>query len=70
DYEKKLLKGADRLSALIKCIEELHGGNLEFKTAYDAIYLSLVEMDLEEVNFFMENMLSSYGLSLDELAKI
>lgn len=70
DYEKRLLKGADKLCALTKCIEELNGGNKEFESAFNSTYKSLKDMHLEEVDFFMENMLDGYRLCLDELAKI
>ncbi|MDD4850423.1 MAG: 5'-deoxynucleotidase, partial [Gemmiger sp.] len=33
DAERKLLKAADRLSALLKCVEEGQGGNREFDAA-------------------------------------
>lgn len=68
--EKSILKGADRLSALIKCIEEKRSGNQEFESAYKSVYQSLVAMNLQEVNYFMENMLPPYNLCLDDLAKI
>ncbi len=70
DYEKKILKAADKLSALIKCIEEEKSGNREFLSAYKSIHTNLVEMNLDEVNYFLENMLPAYILPLDELAKI
>jgi len=70
DYEKKLLKGADKLSALIKCVEELQSGNKEFESAYKSTVESINSMEMDEVNFFMENMLESFYLCLDELAKI
>ncbi|MBQ3008115.1 MAG: 5'-deoxynucleotidase [Oscillospiraceae bacterium] len=70
DYEKKLLKGADKICALTKCIEELQSGNKEFESAFASTYNSIKEMNLEEVDFFMENMLDGFRLCLDELAKI
>lgn len=70
EYEKKLLKAADKICALTKCIEELQSGNKEFESAYKTTYHSLVEMDMEEINFFIENMLAGFSLCLDELAKI
>ncbi len=70
DYEKKLLKGADRLCALIKCIEELQSGNKEFESAYNTTFTALKDMNLPEVDYFMENMLGGFYLCLDELAKI
>lgn len=68
--EKAILKGADRLSALIKCIEEKRSGNCEFESAFTSVYKSLVDMNLSEVNYFIEHMLPAYNLCLDDLAKI
>lgn len=62
-----LVKAADRLSALIKCIEEDKAGNREFATAYNTIYDSIVEMDLEEVRIFVDSFLPSYQKTLDDL---
>ena len=70
EYEMKLLKAADKICALTKCMEEMQSGNKEFESAYKTTYQSLVCMDMEEVTYFMENMLGSYKLCLDELAKI
>ena len=70
EREQKILKAADKLSALIKCMEELQCGNAEFKLAFESTKTSLEAMDLPEVNYFMENMLPAYNLCLDELAKI
>ena len=70
EYEKKLLKAADKICALTKCMEELQSGNKEFESAYKTTYRSLEEMDMDEVKYFMENMLGSFRLCLDELAKI
>ena len=68
--EKQILKAADKFSALIKCMEELQCGNSEFKLAYESTKKSLEDMQLPEVDYFMANMLPSYSLCLDELAKI
>ena len=68
--EIAILKGADKLSALIKCIEESRSGNDEFESAFCSIENSLISMNLEEVNFFMDNMIQPYHLCLDELARI
>jgi 5'-deoxynucleotidase len=62
-----LVKGADSLSAYIKCLEEGNSGNLEFNRAKQTIMNSLKEMDLEEVNYFLENFIDSFSLSLDDL---
>jgi len=67
EYEKKLVKAADKLSALIKCIEESKAGNREFVQAEKATEKSLREMELPEVEIFMERFFPSYYKTLDEL---
>lgn len=63
----KLVKAADRISAYIKCIEEVKAGNNEFKKASEAILKTIKEIELEEVLYFMEKFLPSFNLSLDEI---
>ena len=65
----KLVKGADKLSAYIKCIEEENAGNKEFLTAKSTIYEQLKEIQLEEVKIFMTEFLPAYGKTLDELSQ-
>ncbi len=68
DEEKRLIKAADKLSALIKCIEEVKNGNSEFARAHDSSFKSLEKFgDLPEVKYFIDNMLPSFYLTLDEL---
>ena len=62
----KYIKAADKLSALIKCIEEIKTGNTEFIQAEKALICALEEMQLPEISFYMENYLPSYRLTLDE----
>lgn len=64
---RKLVKAADKLSALAKCLEEKKSGNTEFREAEKTIHQALIKMDLPEVRYFMEQFLPSYGLTLDEL---
>lgn len=61
------VKAADKLSALIKCIEEVRMGNNEFLKAKAAIEESLAGMDLPALKIFMEEHLPAYYLTLDEL---
>ncbi len=63
----KIVKAADKLSALIKCMEELRSGNQEFKTALETTRQALVDMKMKEVRIFMEEFLPAYDLTLDEL---
>ena len=60
------VKAADKLSALIKCIEETKSGNTEFVKAEKTISDSLKQMNLPEVDYYIENYLPSYRLTLDE----
>lgn len=69
-YMRRLVKAADKLSALIKCIEEENAGNREFRTAKLSTEKTLEKMagELPEVRIFMEEFLPPYGSTLDELA--
>jgi len=66
-YLWKLVKAADKLSALIKCIEERKAGNTEFLSAEKSISSILTSMNMEEVDIFMKEFLPSYDKTLDEL---
>ena len=68
-YLWRLVKGADKLSAYIKCIEEENAGNKEFSTAKQTIYEQLKEIQLEEVKIFIKEFLPAYGRTLDELSE-
>ncbi len=67
EKEWEIVKAADKLSALIKCLEELRGGNKEFTTAKATIEKSLEEMNMQEIRIFMDEFLPAYELTLDEL---
>lgn len=62
----KFVKAADKLSALIKCIEERKMGNVEFAKAEQTIRASILDMNLPEVDCFLTSFLPSYELTLDE----
>lgn len=62
-----IVKAADKLSAHIKCIEELKAGNTEFESAAKQTRLALEQMQLAEVDWFMEHCLPAFQLNLDEL---
>lgn len=67
--EARLLKAADRLSALIKCMEEEQSGNREFRGAKAQQEKALKEMHLPAAEYFMQHMLPCYSMTLDELAR-
>ena len=64
---EQLVKAADKLSAYIKCVEELKAGNNEFREAAAQTRKALEEYDLPEVRYFMDTFMDSFALTLDEL---
>lgn len=62
-----IVKAADRISAYIKCIEELNAGNSEFMDAASTIKTSIDALQLPEANYFMEHCIEAFSLTLDEL---
>lgn len=62
------VKAADRLSALIKCMEEQRQGNREFLKAEESTREALRAMSLPEVDIFLSQFLPAYRLTLDELS--
>lgn len=63
----KLVKAADKLSAYIKCVEELKAGNSEFRQAAEQTRAALMASPLPEVTYFMEHFMPGFSLTLDEL---
>lgn len=66
DQLRPFVKAADKLSALIKCIEEQRMGNDEFRKAQDTILNSIHSMNLPELKVFEEEFLPAFSLTLDE----
>ena len=62
-----IVKAADKLSAHIKCIEELRAGNQEFASAAEQTRQALTDMHLPELDWFLEHCLDSFGKNLDQL---
>ena len=69
DAERKILKAADRLSALIKCLEECQSGNREFEAAREQQLAALHGMDCPEAEYFITHLLPCYTQNLDELTR-
>jgi len=65
-YLWQLVKAADRINALVKCIEEEKSGNREFAGAKKEIEKKVAAVDLPEVKYYIKNFLPSFGLTLDE----
>lgn len=65
----QLVKAADKISALVKCIEENRMGNREFDIALKSQEQKIADIDMPEVKFFSEHFLKAYYLTLDEHTK-
>ena len=66
---RRLVKAADKISALIKCVDERRSGNAEFASAEQSCRAAVDEMaaELPEVADFVREFLPSYGATLDDL---
>lgn len=62
----KYVKAADKISALIKCVEEIAMGNMDFIQAKKSTESAVKNMNMEEADYFLENFLPAYSLTLDE----
>ena len=69
-YMRRLVKAADKISALIKCMGEENAGNTEFKTAKKTVEEAVEKLaaELPEVGDFVKDFLPPYGRTLDELS--
>ena len=64
---ERLVKAADKLSAYIKCVEELKAGNTKFQEAAAQTRKALEGYGLPEVAYFLDTFIDSFSLTLDEL---
>lgn len=65
--EWTLVKAADKISAYLKCVEEISCGNDEFRQAQIQLQEAIEAYDLPEVRDFMREFAPSFALSLDQL---
>ena len=63
----RVVKAADKLSAYLKCVEEVKAGNNEFKQAARQTREALNKMDLPALDYFLKHFLPGFELTLDEL---
>ena len=63
----KTVKAADKISALIKCQNELSLGNREFAAAEKSTLKSIKAMKLPEADVFLSEFLPSFSQSLDNM---
>ncbi|WP_037322874.1 5'-deoxynucleotidase [Ruminococcus sp. NK3A76] len=64
----QLVKAADKISALIKCIDERNMGNNDFKKAESSTLVAIQRLECAEADEFLREFLPAYGLTLDEQA--
>ena len=69
-YEYKLVKAADKLSAYVKCLEELKSGNAEFKRAKESIEEELKAKNMPCLRYFIEQFIPGFLLTLDEMENL
>ena len=71
-YEQRLVKAADKLSALIKCIDEEKSGNTEFMSARETTAKAVDELaaQLPEAAVFRDEFLPAYGETLDSIMSV
>ena len=62
-----LVKAADKLCAYLKCLEELQSGNREFADAAQQTLAALRDMNMPEIDWFLERFAPAFGLTLDGL---
>lgn len=62
----EIVKAADKISAVIKCVEEKRMGNSEFSSAEISLRAAVENMHLPEADCFLREFLPSYSLTLDE----
>lgn len=65
DESYRLVKAADKISALLKCMLEERSGNTEFIKAREATEKALHAMSCPEAEIFLEEFLESFSLVLD-----
>ena len=61
------VKGADKLSAHIKCLEEQKAGNTEFDSAAKQTWDAMKAMNRPELDWFLDHCLPAFALNIDQL---
>lgn len=64
----RLVKAADKISALIKCVEEEKAGNREFESARKTVEAAIHKLDVPEAEIFLDEFLESYKKTLDDIS--
>ena len=62
-----LIKAADKIAALIKCVEERKAGNTEFLSAEKSIRENSPALHIKEAEIFIGEFLPSFEDTLDDM---
>jgi 5'-deoxynucleotidase len=65
--EHVLIKAADRISAYIKCLEEIRYGSNEFQDASVRLLSAIKEMECSEADLFMREFLDAFDKPIDSI---
>jgi 5'-deoxynucleotidase len=65
--EWAIVKAADKLTAYLKCLEELRAGNDDFRKAAQVLERDVRALEEPEVRYFLETFAPSFSMTLDEL---
>ena len=66
--EHLIIKAADKISAYIKCVEEMQSGNREFAMAQKTLRKEIEAYQrLPEVDWFCKTYLDTFSQTLDEM---
>lgn len=65
--EHRLIKAADRISAYIKCREEIRYGSNEFQDASERLLAAIKEMECAEADVFMREFLEAFDKPIDSI---
>ncbi len=66
DETMEIIKAADKIAALIKCIEEEKMGNTEFRDAELTLRRTIEDMHMPEADCFIKEFLPGFFMSLDK----
>ena len=64
---RQVVKAADKLSAYLKCLEELKAGNQEFGSAAEQTRQALEDYRMPELDYFLTHFLPAFSCTLDQL---
>lgn len=65
--EHRLIKAADRISAYIKCREEIRYGSNEFIEASERLLVAIKDMRCAEADVFMREFLEAFDKPIDSI---